>query len=422
MAESPTDESRAESPSAGRGRRPGFEGLRPWEWLVYRGTWLAISPLIGLVRLRGSGHQNIPRRGPMLLLPNHHTMIDPFMVGWLPLRPSRFMASAQPLNKPVLGGWLRALGAFPKQKFVKDRAAMEELQRLYDAGHQIMIFPEGSRSWNGRTRAIGDGIGRLVKRIDAQVVIARLVTAHYLWPRWARYPRFVPTHIEYDGPLSWPRDATASEITEDIRRRLTCAQRIPDGAWTLGWRMAHGLPAYLWACPSCFAELGLRIPERRGNRVGCTRCGARWRVRVDTQLEALGDHESFDVATAHDRIVAHFGPRPVVDRERFARDGVALETADSRMLRAAEDRSGFELVAEGRLRLTSEGIEVGRAPWRLGHAELLAVSVELGNKVQLRTADELYRLELNRDRVLEWGHFIHEWRCAVQGLPRTPLG
>ena len=403
-----------------------FEGLSPRDWVVYRGTWVAISPLIALARLRGFGHRDIPRRGPMLLLPNHNTMIDPFMVGWLPLRPSRFMASAQPLKKPVLGAWLKGCGAFPKRKFVKDRASMQELQRLYDEGHMITIFPEGSRSWNGRPLEIGGGIGRLVKRIDADVVIARLVTSHYLWPRWARYPRFVPAHIEYEGPLRWPADVSAEEITQDIRRRLTVEQRIPEGAVTLGWRMAHGLPAYLWACPSCFAERSLRVHQRRGNRVVCLSCRAQWRVHVDTHLEALREHDSFDVAAAHDRLVAHFGPRPVIDRARFEADGVALEAESGRMLRARADRDGFELVAEGRLRLTADGLEVdavGEAePWRLGHAEIVAVSVELGNKVQLRTAEGLYRLELSADRVLEWGHFIHEWRCAVQGLARTPLG
>jgi hypothetical protein len=300
---------------------------------------------------------------------------------------------------------------------------MEEVQRLYDEGHSIVIFPEGSRSWNGRTLEIGSGIGRLIKRIDAEVVVARLVTAHYLWPRWARYPRFVPAHIEYDGPLRWPAAASVDDITDDIRRRLTCEQRIPAGAVTLGWRMAHGLPAYLWACPSCFAEHGLRVHKRRGNRTVCVACGAQWRVHVDTRLEALREHESFDVATAHDRLVEHFGPRPVIDRERFDRDGVALETAACRLMRTRDDGGGFQLVAEGRLRLTADGLEVGADPCaRLRHADLTAVSVELGNKVQLRTADALYRLELNKDQVLQWGHFVHEWRCAVQGLPRTPLG
>lgn len=412
------------SSSSSAGRRRSFEGLHPRDWFIYRGTWVAISPLIALTRLRGDGHRNIPRKGPMLLLPNHHTMIDPFMVGWLPRRPSRFMASAQPLKKPVLGAWLKGCGAFPKQKWVKDRGAMEEVQRLYDDGQMITIFPEGTRSWNGRQLGIGEGIGRLVKRLDAQVVIARLVTAHYMWPRWARYPRFVPSHIEYEGPLSWPAEASAESITQDIRERMSCEPRFPKNALTLGWRMAHGLPAYLWACPNCFADHGLRVHQRRGNRIVCVNCKAQWRVRVDTGLEALREHESFNVASAHDRIVEHFGQPPVLERARFEQDGVALELEHGRMLRARADRQGFEAVAEGRLRLCAENLEIGDGPepWRLPHAQLRAVSVELGNKVQLRTTDALYRLEVGAERVLQWGHFIHGWRCAVQDLPYTPLG
>ncbi len=410
-------------PALTASRQP-FWGLGFWNWLIYRSTWLAITPLLkGPIRLKGFGHRDIPQDGPLLLLPNHHTMLDPFMAGWLPVRPSRFMASAQPLKLPFLGAWLKVLGAFPKKKFVKDRESMVELQRHYDAGLVVTIFPEGSRSWDGRTREIGGGIGRLVKRAGARVVVSRLVTAHYFWPRWARYPRFVPVHIEYEGPLTWPDSATAEEITEDIRARITCEQRIPEGYLTFGLRMAHGLPAYLWACPACFATDALRVHRRSGNRVVCVGCRAQWRVRVDTRLEPLRDHPGFTVAEAHDRLVDHFGARPVADPARFAAEGIALAADQGELVRAREDRHGFEPVAAGPLRLTAEGLVVGDGEgFVLPFAEVVAVSVELGNKVQLRTADRLYRLTPGDGSVLKWGHFVHEWRCAVQGLPRGPIG
>lgn len=404
------------------GRRP-WGGLGFWNWLIYRSTWLAISPvLFGLARMKGFGHKEIPRDGKMLLLPNHHTMLDPFMAGWLPVRPCRFMASAQPLKTPVLGPYLKLLGAFPKKKFVKDKASMEELQRHYDAGHLVTIFPEGSRSWNGRTREIGEGIGRLVKRLGAPVVLSRLVTAHYFWPRWARYPRYVPVHIEYEGPLTYPESATAEQITEDIRRRLTCEQRLPERKLTFGFRMAHGLPAYLWACPSCYAEGSLRVHKRNGNRLVCLSCRAQWRVRVDTHLEPVRDHEGFSVADAYDRLVEYFGDRPVSCPDRFSERGVALEAPHGEMLRAREDSHGFSTVASGALRLTERGLEVGDDPWQLPFEDIVAVSVELGNKVQIRTNDGLFRMRPSDGAVLKWGHFVHEWRCAVQGLPRSPLG
>ena len=404
-------------------QRPSVVGKGLWNRFLYRATWLAITPLLkGPIRLKGFGHREIPRKGKMLLLPNHHTMLDPFMAGWLPVRTCRFMASAQPLKTPVLGPYLQALGAFPKKKFVKDKSSMEELQRHFDDGHLVTIFPEGSRSWDGRTRHMGDGIGRLVKRLGAPVVLARLVTAHYFWPRWAKYPRYVPVHIEYEGPLSWPESATADEITADIRERLTCEQRIPERSWTFGFRMAHGLPAYLWACPSCFAEDGLRVHRRDGNRVVCVSCRAQWKVRVDTTLEAVRDHESFTVAEAYDRLLEHFGEKPVACPDTYAKHGVALETAEGSILQAREGRHGFDPVAAGTLRLTTEGLEVAGTDWFLPFEDIVAVSVELGNKVQIRTKTTLLQMQPGEGSVLKWGHFVHEWRCAVQGLPRSPIG
>jgi hypothetical protein len=92
------------------------------------------------------------------------------------------------------------------------------------------------------------------------------------------------------------------------------------------------------------------------------------------------------------------------------------------LLRARDDRSGFELIAEGRLRLTAEGLEIGdgEQPSRLAHAELVAVSVELGNQVELRTEEGLYRLELSKDRVLEWGCFsVQSVRTSTMSPLRT---
>ena len=404
--------------------RRWFYGLPVVDWFIYRITWLSILPLLkGPIRLKGFGHRGLPQDGPMLLLGNHQTVIDPFMTGWLPFRPSRFMASAQPLTIPLLGRWLRALGAFPKKKFVKDRDSMAQLQELFEDGHQITIFPEGTRSWNGEQMPIGAGIGRLVKRLDAPVVLARMVSGYYFWPRWAHYPRYVPVHIEYEGPLRWPDSATPESITEEIAARLEAPQRIPDGYRTWGFRMAHGLPNYLWACPACFALDRLQVHPTDGNRIVCSHCAGDWQVCVDTTLEPVDPRLwRGTVAEAYAEIVAHFGDRPAVSTDH---PDEVLGGGTGTLYRARDGGRGFDVLAAGALALTTEGVRVrpeAGPPAMLAYADIRAVSVELGNKVQLRTHDGLYRLVPDGSSVLMWGHFMHAWRCAVQGLPLTPLG
>lgn len=403
--------------------RRWFYGLRWLDLLIYRTTWLAISVITkGPIRLKGFGHRKLPKDGPMLLLSNHLTVIDPFTVGWLPYRPSRFMASAQVIRTPFLGAWLQSLGAFAKKKFVKDRGSMEYLQELYDNGQQIMIFPEGTRSWNGRQMPVGTGIGRLVKRLGSGVILARMTSGYYFWPRWATYPRFIPLHVQYDGPFRWPESATAEEITREIAEHLACPQEIPKGYITFGFRTAHGLSTYLWACPECYAVEGLDVAAHDGNRIQCGHCKATWKVALDTTLEPDNPaHPRVKVADAYDRIDAHFTERPALDRARFEAEGIAVDGEEGTLLVARTEGKGFDVAAEGPLVLDQNGLSVNGST-RLEFADLTAVSVELGNKVQLRTSDRLYRLVPTTGSVLRWGHFIHRWRCTVQGLPHTPLG
>lgn len=101
---------------------------------------------------------------------------------------------------------------------------------------------------------------------------------------------------------------------------------------------------------------------------------------------------------------------------------MALEAAEGSILQAREGRHGFDPVAAGTLRLTTEGLEVAGSDWFLPFEDIVAVSVELGNKVQIRTKTTLLQMQPGEGSVLKWGHFVHEWRCAVQGLPRSPIG
>ena len=110
-----------------------------------------------------------------------------------------------------------------------------------------------------------------------------------------------------------------------------------------------------------------------------------------SEVKRLPERARYDRATVNaildEGLVAHVGiaqgGAPVVIPTAYVRLGDELYlhgSPASRLLRARADGSGFELVAEGRLQLTAEGLELGAE--QLAHSELTAVSVELGNQVQ----------------------------------------
>ena len=161
------------------------------------------------------------------------------------------MASAAVLNVPYLGAWLKLCGCFPKMKFTKDRNSMRLLQENYEAGYPILLFPEGNRSWDGRIGPVSKGIGRLIKRLGCKVVYVRLPTASLFQPRWATYPRWVPTKYSTTVLMNTATNGLWMISGKTLYKRSQLTQKLLEILERLVF-VLYGLPNYLWPCPNCF--------------------------------------------------------------------------------------------------------------------------------------------------------------------------
>lgn len=378
-------------------------------WLAFRAAWR----LLGAVpfRLTAHGTDTLPGDGPYLLLPNHTGALDPFWVAQPLGRPAHFMASANLFRNRVMGAFIRSLGAFPKEKFTSDRASMRTVQRLYDEGEVVVIFPEGARTWDGRLNPVGEGVGRMVKRLGARVVYCRIRTGHLWQPRWARWPRWVPVVLEYDPPVTYGPEVTAAEITADAVRRMTLPDTLPEVQPVAGWRTAEGLPDYLWACARCGQPGGLVVHGRGRRQLRCE-CGAAWEVGPLGTLRGVGDVPTLSIAEAHDAMLAHFGSPPVQDPARFGVDGVALSVPMSRFGRLERGSRAPVWVAAGPMTVSSAGLTVAEDgdSWVLPFEDITAILMEMGNTLRVRTANTQYVLEVPGTPTAMVLHFARAWR------------
>lgn len=379
-------------------------------------TWI-LHTTVTRVRLRGI--PGLPKWGPYLLLPNHTTSADPFLITAPIGRPCNYMASVAVLRIPVMGWWLGKLGAFPKIKYIKDKDSMLTTQRLWDEGQIITIFPEGRRSWDGQTQRIAPGIGRLIKRLDARVVYARAKNGYLFQPRWAKYPRYVPMEIEYDGPHHYDAGWSEEAIAAQVQAKLQVEHGIAPGARAFGWRMAHGLPNLLWACPDCSVLEGLQVDPRDGDRVRCGACGAAYRIDAAALLHPEAGGPPRSVGEVYRAQLQRFGSPPRAPASASMPPGVVLQAKQGRLSRV--QRGGKPTpVAEGAPTLTAEALELrgadGRPVWRVALTELETISIEVGNHVQLRIHGELYDLDPGGESVLKWGHFLLGWRSPGEAV------
>jgi 1-acyl-sn-glycerol-3-phosphate acyltransferase len=111
----------------------------------------------------------------------------------------------------VLGSWLRSAGGMPVNPEGDSAHSMKEMLRAVKSGRILGIFPEGTRSWDGKQLPPMAGIGLLVAASDAPVIPIHVDGAYEAWPRHHRLPRFKRITIRFGKPM----------MLDDLRAKMT---------------------------------------------------------------------------------------------------------------------------------------------------------------------------------------------------------
>lgn len=401
-------------------RYAGVHRLGMYAFLKYVLLPVVFGPLF---RYRVTGRGRVPKTGPVLILPNHTSALDPWWVGYHAQRPAWYMASSQLFRMKALGWFISLQGAFPKQKFVRDQAAIDKVHELIAHDQVVVLFPEGSRTFDGRNEHVRAGIGGFIRELGYPTVVFCRIQSGHLWrPRWAKRARWLPLHLEYSEPFDFS-GLHDDQIVEVVREqiRIDGDRFVEEGfdAPVWGRRIADGLDAYVWACPHCLESERFGVTAD-GSGVACGGCGADWELKLTNELVPRGGPAGpLTVSQAFDRLQARYGTPPVFDRAEFERMGTVL-SGQGRVGRVG-DTTETELVAEGLVRLTPEALAVFDGDdeiWRLPLAELRAASLEIGNILQLRRlSGELFQLDPLDRSTLVWAHFITPWNRKARGKP-----
>lgn len=170
-----------------------------WGKMVITWTlWLAFG-------VRVEGREFEPRHGGFLVAANHASALDPLLVGGALHRKVYFMARDDLFRIPVLGAWLRSMGVFPVRRGQPDRKALRTSMSLLEQGEGVVIFPEGTRSRDGRLRDPEPGAAMIALRTGALVLPAAVVGSHRILPKGARWPRFRRVTVRFGPPFAVPR-------------------------------------------------------------------------------------------------------------------------------------------------------------------------------------------------------------------------
>jgi 1-acyl-sn-glycerol-3-phosphate acyltransferase len=198
--------------------------MRFLNWIVYAVcSWSSALILTAFSGLRVIGVDRLPKRGGVLLVANHQSFLDPVCIGCGRPRHFHYLARKTLFTHSISGWILRRLNSVPiDQEGIGIEGIRNIIGRL-EAGHPVLVFPEGERTHDGKMQPLKAGIALLFKRVKVPIVPVGIAGAYDAWPRWRRYPIPSPIFLAPNGrsiAVAYGRPRDAAELLRLPREKM----------------------------------------------------------------------------------------------------------------------------------------------------------------------------------------------------------
>jgi 1-acyl-sn-glycerol-3-phosphate acyltransferase len=172
-----------------------------------------VGPVVRAVyRVGIRGVEHVPPTGPLVVVANHESVLDPFVLGSAIPRRLHYVAKAELWRVPVVRAWLDALGAIPVARGRGDLDMLGRALAVLERSEAVALFPEGGVRREGQWLR---GAARLALSSAAPLLPVRLLgTARALSPGRIGFPKLA---VLIGEPLSPP----PSPVTVRAARTLT---------------------------------------------------------------------------------------------------------------------------------------------------------------------------------------------------------
>jgi 1-acyl-sn-glycerol-3-phosphate acyltransferase len=176
------------------------------------------------LRFRSTGREHVPATGPVLLVSNHQSYLDPVLVGVACPRQLRSLARHSLFFWPL--SWLiRSIGAVPIDRDRGGLGGIKSALKILDGGEALLVFPEGTRTKDGRLQPLMPGFCALARRSGATIVPVAINGAFAAMPRGSLFPRPHPITLTFCPPILSDEQQRLgdTELAELVSRRIAAA-------------------------------------------------------------------------------------------------------------------------------------------------------------------------------------------------------
>ncbi|MBR1983116.1 MAG: 1-acyl-sn-glycerol-3-phosphate acyltransferase [Clostridia bacterium] len=352
-----------------------------------------------------------------LILMNHQTAFDQFFVDLVFKKPIYYVASEDLFSNGFVSKLIKYLvNPIPIKKQTTDVTAVMNCMRVAKEGGTIAIFPEGNRTFSGKTEYINPAISALVKKLKLPIVFLKCEGGYGVQPRWSDVKRKGKMRV-YVSKILEPEEyenQTKEEFYETIKRELFVNEAVANAEFKHK-KNAEYLERAMYVCPYC----GLSEFESHNDVITCKKCNRQIKYLSTKQLKGV----DFDFPHEFVNDWYEYQQEYVnnLDVKAFTENPAYVDTANFSQVIVYKKKKVIDKNVTVKLfsdKIVISGDKMGEKTYTFD--DLNAVTILGRNKVNLYIDDKIYQLKSHkRFNALKYVNFYYHYKNVVKGEDNT---
>lgn len=173
--------------------------------MLYWVIKIVVTPVLRVCcRIKVEGKEHLPRSGPVILASNHRSFLDSIFIPLLVSRRVTFVAKAEYFDDKRIAWFFRGVGQIPirREGGSASERALESATEVLEAGGVFGIYPEGTRTRDGKLHRGHTGVARLALRTGAPIIPVGIIGSDEVQPIDSKLPRLFKTvRIRFGEPI-----------------------------------------------------------------------------------------------------------------------------------------------------------------------------------------------------------------------------
>ena len=161
------------------------------------------------------GRENVPQKGPLLIVCNHASYFDPPVLSYCVGRPVAYMAKEELFNVPILKQLIRIYGAFPVSRASADRSSIRNSIQALSQGWATGIFLQGTRTSDGRITEPKLGAAMIAAKAKVPILPVCLWGTEKILAK-SNFPDKVPLTVRIGKVIPTPQSSRKADLQKVV--------------------------------------------------------------------------------------------------------------------------------------------------------------------------------------------------------------